>query len=379
MPPITIDLSNPEFNYAQYAEQGPVHRWTSPNGQSGWIIVGWPETRAALTNTALAKTPAAMAGRQPSAGWKEALTAPLLSHMLAHDGPEHLRLRRTVSRLFAPGSVDRFDTTISLAVSERITALPPIGHRVDLAAVYAKPIPYDIITSILGISDPSLIESSRLLSDVLLTPPRQLQRAGLHMARKLLSEMLFRHVIRRDDLLGVLARDSNLTWQEALSTAALILIAGHETTSAFITAVFYELLREDRQMLNSYRSGDLTMAEVTRTALNRHPPLPIATMRVASTPVTIADIDIAAGDLVLVSLRGPDPSEPSCPHSAAAAPHMSFGYGPHYCVGSHLALKQTIAAVEQLLVARPDIRLDGSPQWREGIMFGGVEHLGVQL
>ena len=62
MPPITIDLSNPEFNYAQYAEQGPVHRWTSPNGQSGWIIVGWPETRAALTNTALAKTPAAMAG-----------------------------------------------------------------------------------------------------------------------------------------------------------------------------------------------------------------------------------------------------------------------------------------------------------------------------
>ncbi|WP_128645612.1 cytochrome P450 [Rhodococcus sp. BS-15] len=378
MPSTTIDLSNTTLNHADYTALGPVHRWTSPNGQSGWIVVGRPEARAALTNAALAKTPSAMAGRQASTGWKEAITAPMLSHMLAHDGPEHVRLRRTVSRLFAAGAVDRFDTTIAAAVSERITGLPPIGHQVDLAAEYSKPIPYDIITSILGISDLSLVESSRLLSDVLLTPPRQLQRAGVRMARKLLSELLIRHVIRRDDLMGILARDPDLTWQEALSTAALILIAGHETTSGLITAVFYELLRDDRKALQSYRTGDLTMSEVTRRALTCHPPLPIATMRVASSPLTIADTDIAAGDLVLVSLRAPEPST-SCPHSAAAASHMSFGYGPHYCVGSHLALKQTAAAVEELLLARPDIRLDGPPVWRKGVMFGGIEQLPVQL
>lgn len=378
MPPVTIDLSDPTLNHSDCAEQGPVHRWTSPNGQSGWIVVGWPQARAALTNSALTKTPAAMAGRRPSTGWKEAITAPMLSHMLAHDGPEHVRLRRTVARLFAAGAIDRFDTTISMAVSERITVLPPFGHRVDLADVYAKPIPYDIITSILGVGGPSLIESSRLLSDVLLAPPRQLQRAGVHMARKLLSELMFRRFIRRDDLLGILARDPTLTWREALSTAALILIAGHETTSGFITGVFYELLRDDRKALKLLRSGDLTMDEMTRTALVRHPPLPIATMRVAAAPLTIDGIDISAGDLVLVSLRAPERSQGGRPHPAAFS-HMSFGHGPHYCVGSHLALKQTATAVEELLVARPDIRLDGPPVWRKGVMFGGLEHLPVQL
>ncbi|GAB0104303.1 hypothetical protein JMUB6875_32770 [Nocardia sp. JMUB6875] len=166
-----------------------------------------------------------------------------------------------------------------------------------------------------------------------------------------------------------------LSLKEALSTVALLLIAGHETTSNLILGTVLTLLRNPVD-LERVRSDPSYLDTIIDAALSSDPPLPVATLRQAHSPIDLADHRVNPGELLMVSLLAANQDLES------DSRHLSFGAGIHYCLGARLARTEVTAAVSHLINRYPTMSLATPPhtlRWRRSIVFRRLESLPVHL
>ncbi len=193
-----------------------------------------------------------------------------------------------------------------------------------------------------------------------------------------------------DDLLSALVQasdvDGGLSFDELLSTAYLLILAGYETTVNLIGNGVFALLHNPSQ-LAALRADPSLMPSAVEEFLRFESPLNTATMRFTTEAVRVGDVEIPAGQLVLVALLGAnhdsrqfdDPDRLDV--SRAPNPHLAFGHGIHHCLGAPLARLEGEIAIGRLLTRFERITLDPNIilQYRNSTLMRGLTALPVRL
>lgn len=401
--PTTIDLNgrffaDPNELYERLRRESPVARVTMPMGVTAWLVTRYEDVRPALNDPRLSKHAARyveILDRQsiPRDGGR--LGDSMAGHMLNTDPPDHTRLRKLVNHAFTPRAVARMRPRIE-EIANRLADTMALagagGSAVDLIDEFAFPLPMTVICELLGVPEGDR-DDFRAWSNTLLAVSPQHERVAAAAAVREFLARLVRDKAENpgDDMLSAIVQASedgeSLSVGEAMSTASLLLVAGHETTVNLIGNGVLALLTHPGQ-LAALRADPSLAPGVVEEVLRFDGPVNIATLRYTTEPVDIAGTTIPAGEVVLVSLvsanRDPDryhgPAEFDITRDAAG--HVAFGHGIHHCLGAPLARLEGEIAFRALVERFPDLALAEEPQRlvrRESTLIHGVARLPVRL
>ncbi|MFH9243973.1 cytochrome P450 [Streptomyces lydicus] len=380
--------ANPYKYYAKLRAQGPVHRVRVPNGPDVWLVVGHEAVRGALTDPRLSKNWRA-SGQLGPAGEESAL----FTNMLDADPPHHTRLRKLVAKEFTARRVEALRPRVQQITDELLDAMlaAPDG-RADLVEALAFPLPMTVICELIGV--PAMDrEAFRGWSNELVAPTGEeaAYAATVAMSDYLVGLIEARRKDPGEGLLSDLIRTSDedgdqLSREELVGTAFLLLVAGHETTVSLLSNGVRALLQHPAQ-LAALRADFSLLDNAVEEMLRYDGPVETATWRFSSEPVEIGGTLIPAGETILVALASAsrDPER----YSAAddfditrdARGHAAFGHGIHFCLGAPLARLEARIALRSLLERCPDLALDVDPgalTWRTGMLIRGTEQLPVR-
>ncbi|WP_454199409.1 cytochrome P450 [Nocardia sp. Marseille-Q1738] len=315
------------------------------------------------------------------------------------DPPDHTRLRRLVSKAFTPRVVRRLEPRIAEIVDDLLDQRAHAG-TFDAVDHLAYPLPVTVICELLGVpleDEARLSNWSALLSRTLdptsraapqfRADPAEIQRAGieLHAYFEELTERR-RHTPGQDLLSELIAAEDAgdvLTHAELISTCALLLVAGHETTVNLIANATLALLRRPHE-LAALRADPGRGPGVVEETLRFDPPVQLIP-RIAADDLTIGGMDIQRGDLVvlLIAAAHRDPAvfaDPDRFDPARDNRHLAFGLGAHFCVGAPLARLEARVALTRFAqrVESPSLPMD-PPRYREHVNLRGPAQLPIEF
>ena len=313
--------------------------------------------------------------------------------MLELEPPEHTRLRTLVNRAFVSRQVERLRPRAERLAHQLIDRFEADG-RIDLIPAFATPIPATIIAEMMGVpaeTGPQLVAWSNDMVRMYIHQPTRAVAERADASAKAFAEFIRDHAAERrkrpgDDLLSVLtaAHESGekLTEDELVSSAILLLNAGHEATVHQTGNAVRSVLSQGGDPRRFFTTPEAT-AETLEECLRYDAPLHIFT-RYAYTPVELAaDVTLQPGEQValLLGAANNDPTAFAAPRSfdpaRADQKNVSFGAGIHFCVGAPLARLELQAALKVLFERLPNLRLAGEPRCRDIYHFHGLERLEV--
>ena len=379
-------FSDPYSVHARLRAQHPVAQVIMPGGMPAWLVTGYAEARAALTDPRLHKLPD---------GWRpepDSLLAALDLHMLNLDPPDHDRLRKLVNKAFTPRRVEELRPRITAITAELLDDMST-RPEVDLLAAFAFPLPITVICELLGVPvadrDQFRAWSATIVADTV--SPEVFQADAGAMVRYFQMLLATRRREPADDLLSALvaARDEEdrLSENELLSMAFLLLVAGHETTVNLIASGMLALLLNPGELAR-LRADPALLSSAVEELLRYVNPVNNATFRFTGEPVEIGGVPIGSNEVVLVSLSGAnrDPARYAAPDrldlSRVNSGHLAFGHGIHYCLGAPLARLEAEIAFAGLLERFGSVTLAVPPselRWRPSTLIHGLESLPVRL
>ena len=367
------------------------------DGHPAWVVLGYDAARQALNDPRISKDMLA-ALRDNGDVVAEGLPGPEFSrHMLNVDPPDHTRLRRLVSRAFTPARVAALEPAIRAIAGRLLDELAAAGPgaTVDLIEGYAYPLPFEVIGELLGIP---AADRPRLHAwfQVLLTgwagdPPAAAVEASDGIVGYLRELVETKRRQPGEDLVSVLVAvdDDMLTTQELLSTLFQLVVAGHDTTASLIGNGVVALLDHPRQ-LQALLADPGRMPAAIDELIRFTAPVPHATFRVTTEPVTVGGVEIPAREQVLVCLGSAnrDPGRFPAPDvldiGRGDGTNLGLGHGIHYCLGAPLARLEARVAFEALLGRHPGLQLAvdrDALTWThgDGLVLRGLASLPVVL
>jgi len=400
LPPPLFDPFAPGFTddpYTQYAvmrAQAPVYQ--HPFGF--WLLTGYAEV-SWLLRAGLSVEDGNVAADSLLRQMREELYgdgAPRASarSMLDRDPPDHTRLRRLVSKAFTPRAIQALRPRITELVDGMLDAIAA-QRRVDLVDALAFPLPFRVIAEMLG-TPPADHERIRRLSGTVVRSLEPVADPDLVAAivaadeelTQVAAEMIaWKRANPADDLLTALihAEDDGdvLDDEELVAQTLLLYIAGHETTVNLIAGGTLALLRHPGQ-LALLREDPTLVGNAVEELLRYDSPVQ-ASRRITVEPVTVTGTTIPAGAFVMASLGSANRDEAFWGPDAGgldlrrenARQHVSFGAGPHHCLGASLARLEAGIAFERLVTRFPGLALDGDVVWNGRINLRGPAHLPV--
>ena len=316
--------------------------------------------------------------------------------MLDRDPPDHTRLRRLVSKAFTPRAIQALRPRITGLVDGMLDAIAA-QRRVDLVDALAFPLPFSVIAEMLG-TPPADHDRIRQLTGTVVRSLEPVADPDLVAAIvaadaeliRIAAEMIaWKRANPAGDLLSALihAEDDGdmLDDDELVAQTLLLYIAGHETTVNLIAGGTLALLRNPGQL--ALLRGDPALVGNAVEELLRYDSPVQATRRITVAPVTVGGTTIPAGAFVMASLGsanrderfwGPDAGELNLSRENARQ-HVSFGAGPHHCLGASLARLEAGIAFARLVTRFPRLALDGDVVWNGRINLRGPAHLPVSV
>ena len=310
-------------------------------------------------------------------------------NLLGLDPPEHSRLRRMLTPEFTIRRMKRLEPRIVEIVDAQLDEMEKAGPPVDLVENFALPIPSLVICELLGVpyddrADFQRRSARQLDFSVPIAERMDLQREG----RAYMTTLVAR--ARRqpgDDILGMLVREhgDEVTDDELVGVAGLLLLAGHETTSNMLGLGVLALLRHPEQ-LAAVRDDPAAVGPAIEEMLRWLSIVQTAIPRIATTDVEVAGVTIPEGALVFPSLPagnrdGAFIDSPEILDISRGAPgHLAFGHGVHHCLGAPLARMEMRIAFPSLLQRFPNLELAESfadVQFRSWNFIYGLKSLEV--
>lgn len=347
-----------------------------PDEVTAWVITRYEALHGVFRNPAVSKNwrnwAAHQKGRIP-ADW------PLLGmfavdNMFTADGAEHRRLRGLISGVFTRGRVEALRPRIQEIIEEVLAALPEHADAdgvVDLRQHFAYPIPMQVVCELLGVPADWRPELRELVDSLFRTDTTPEEAVRTQQRRhEMLAELLeLRTKEPAEDLTTALleARRNTpdaLSHEELTDTLWLLCTAGHETTLGLLANAVHALLTHPDQKEIATKGDADTWSAVVNETLRWDPPITNLSCGYPTRPLTIGDVTIPTGDALLASYTaaGRDPAEygPTADRfdiTADRSPHLSFGGGPHYCLGAPLATVEAPMALQALFTRYPELHL----------------------
>jgi cytochrome P450 len=289
--------------------------------------------------------------------------------MLGMDSPEHGRYRSLVSTAFRQKALARWESELVLQTANDLVDGFSWRNRADLVPEFTFPYPTKIIARLLGLPGEDYKRFQRWSIQIMnfhskrdeaITASREIQDylAGILAARR---------AEPKDDVISDLVQaeldGERLTDDEIYSFVRLLLPAGVETTYRSTGNLLFSLLSRPDQ-LDAVRSDRSLIPQAIEEALRFETPL-LNFTRVAVCDTELSGVPIPAGSTLLVmnAAANRDESRFSDPDvfdifRDNPKPHISFGSGPHICLGMHLARLEMRVALNVLFDRLPNLRLD---------------------
>ena len=329
-------------------------------GELGVTVLGYDECQTVLTHPDTF-----------SSSIYDQIMGPVMGRTLLElEGAEHRASRALVSPSFRSALLERWrDELVEIVVHELIDSFAPHG-RAELADEFTFAFPVQVIARIMGLPRQDY-ERFQRLSIELLNVVYDWERgiAASAALKTYFTEILAeRRRHPQDDLISMLAESeldgARLTDAEIFAFLLLILPAGVETTYRASGNLLVAMLTQPA-LLDALRADRGLLAGAFEEALRWEPPITTVVRR-AVRDCELGGVAIPAGANVSVSVAAanrdparyadPDRFDPTRRHIA----HLTFGGGPHLCLGMHLARMEATVAINALLDRLPDLRLDPS-------------------
>jgi len=391
-----VNRANPYPLYAQLRKT-PVTR--QPDGM--YVVSTYDEIVALLHDRRVSSDPRShpeFGGSSP--GYEGEPGLPL--SFINRDPPEHDQLRALAMRPFgppcSPGRIDGMRPWLTEVANGLINKMAG-KNRVDIVEDFSYPLPVAAICQLLGVpreDQPRFhVWADGLIDTIDVTTGTFEQR--MRRRTQVFGEMsqymngLVDAYTRQpgDDLISGLLADTGphgpMTRGDILSTASLLLVAGHETTVNLISNGLLTLLRHP-DVLHRLRHEPGITTKLVEELLRYEPPVQMRTNRATLADIPIAGTTIPAGSpLALVHAAGNrDPRRFADPErfdpDRAENQHIAFNSGIHYCFGAPLARVEAQVALPLLAMRLVNPRLVADPPpYRPNPELRGPSHLIIEL
>ncbi|WP_425828319.1 cytochrome P450 [Streptomyces fractus] len=319
--------------------------------------------------------------------------------MLNQDPPAHGRLRRLVSRAFTPRRVEAFEesarnrarTLLRKALDEDTDTA-----SVDLVATVTDDYALLNLADLLGVpeSDRALLlhwtrrvigyQDPEETSPAATTGPPVNPRSPSALADMFAyADELTAHKRAHpaDDIMTTLATDPDLTPPERQMFFFLLTVAGNDTVRSAAPGGL-ALLAGSPSAYEQLRTGKASLPLALDELLRRHPPV-LTFRRTATEDTALAGTPIKRGDKVVVFHASANHDERVFPDpftldpARTPNPHVSFGDGPHVCLGAHFARLQLQVLYEEVGRTLPSLTLAAPPKRLVSNFINGIKELRV--
>ncbi|TYB98916.1 cytochrome P450 [Micromonospora sp. WP24] len=316
--------------------------------------------------------------------------------MLGMDGPQHARVRGTVKDAFTATAVSRLSAAVRAGAEAHLTTLTAGERPADLVRDFAVPFALDVICDLLGLPREDRIQFRRW-GDMFLgsgdLSREDAARSATEMGGYLWDQLEQRRSCPAGDLMSrIAAGAADQPMDVQIKLPISLVVGGWETAASSIATFVYVLhtrpYRDGRtgweHLIAHPEQVDAAVTELERLYSTANgddmPRRVLADVRLPS------GVRLAEGDLVIPSHdaanRDPEvfPDPERMDFDRHPNPHLSFGYGPHYCVGAHLGALEVRTAVALLLAELPRLRLAVAPDevpWKAGHAILGPAALPV--
>jgi cytochrome P450 len=308
--------------------------------------------------------------------------------ILEMEGKEHVRHRNIISPFFTGRALRGPLPKVVTGIAHRLIDDFAAAGRADLVAQFAFTYPLRVMAHIIGIPIGDFDEFHRKALDLISVGdhPQRGLAASQWIADYLRPILAERKAHPTEDLLGRLARAEveghHLTDEEVISFLRLLLPAGAETTYRLLGSTLYALLTHP-EVLAAVRAERAALDLAIEETLRWESPVQYVT-RETTGPATLGGVELPVGAMLSVALGSANRDERHYDDPdrfdlhRSNDDHLAFGFGPHFCAGSHLARLEARIALEALLERLPDLRLDpGGRSTVVGLAFRSPDRLPV--
>ncbi len=392
-------FDNPYLQYNAVREQDPVHR--TPLGP--WAVFRYADVYKILRDLNLSveernatpmeiTDPEILALRAQSQDRRS-------SSMLDLDPPDHHRLRRLVSKVFTPRMIEELRPRIHTIVADHLESIAANGEISDVIDDLAFPLPFLVISEMMGIPEGRNRNDLRDWSGALVKTfdpiisaddVRNAIEAGDSMFAFLTEVVDEKRSNPGDDLTSAMIAaeedGDHLSTEELITNIALLFIAGHETTVNLIGNGTLALLQH-RDQLEMWRDDPSLDANAVDELLRYDGPVHFS-RRIAIDAFELDGHTIDKGSTLMVCLAAGnhDPAmfganaDDLDLRRANANQHLTFGGGFHHCLGNALARVEAQEAIGGLIRRFPNIELATDQlDWNGRIVIRGLNHLPVSI
>ncbi|WP_255800979.1 cytochrome P450 family protein [Mycobacteroides abscessus] len=375
--------------YEELRSDGPLHQVKLPNGQQMWLVIGHELARQLLSHPGLSKDRAKgwqLAQSHGTSGAGADASMRIAKNMLNSDPPDHTRLRALVGKAFTSHASAYLRPRMEQIAHQLLADIQP-GSTIDLLEDYAFPLPIRVITELLGIPYTDR-DRFRSWSQTIIDHPPFSDAEEVRAARNEFADYLANLIAAKragprgkdllDQLIDARVVDDRLSDTELISTVALLIIAGHETTVHLIANTVF-LIALDSKLRARALHDRTALRAILEETLRFEGPAHTTTLRHTVTEIALNEATIPKEEFVLVSLAAAnrDPEKFVNPNkfdpTRNVGGHLGFGHGIHYCVGAGLARLEAEVAIERLLAKFPNVTIAADPsslRWRSGLLRG---------
>ncbi|WP_326820298.1 cytochrome P450 [Streptosporangium sp. NBC_01756] len=375
------------YSEHEVPEVGPVRPYTLPSGEEGYLVTRYEDARRVLTDPVFSRAATLESGApryapRPSVGVPDSL--------LDMDAPRHTHLRNIASRAFTRRRIEAMRPGIQQVVDRLLDDLAASGPPSDLVEVLCAPLPITVICQLLGVpyEDRAIFRtwSQAMLS---VTDSSETVFEAAKNLRVYMTDLVAAKTTEPgDDLLSTLSSEGEgdaLTDSELVNLAVVLLVAGHETTLSQLAASVYALLRRPEMYVALHADPSLVPSAMEEL-LRVHPTIPQLLFRVTTHDTKVGGVHIPAcsGVVISASAANRDSAAFANAHEIkldrSDNTHVSFGHGPHFCLGAMLARAELQMATAGLVSRFPNLALAvpaSEIPWRTGHLVNGPTALPV--
>jgi cytochrome P450 len=378
-----VAVERPHDYFRPIREHDPIC-WSDRH--RAWIITGHPELGEAfrdlrLSTERMAAFRARLSGSRAHA--LEAAVELLDGWMLFHEPPTHSRLRHPLARSFTPRAVGRLQERVQDIADRLFDDLVTQGST-DLVTSFSHPLPAAVIAELFGVPPELgnwLAAWSANFGVVVFGATERpdyedVARASGEEFTEIIGGLMDRYRAEPDDnllslLLSSEGQREGLTTTEIIGACSLLLFAGHDTTTSLLGSATVALL-EHPDEAERLRCGDVDLDLAVEELLRFEPPAK-AMMRTVAEPHDRHGHPFELGQAVFFTILAAnrDPRVFDQPDRLDLGrqpnPHLSFGFGHHFCLGAALARLEARVALPTLFRRVPDLRITGDVIWKPTI------------
>lgn len=309
------------------------------------------------------------------------------------DGPRHTKIRRLLIAAFSPITVREAEPAVAALAREILDELAGI-ERTDLVERFTVPLPITVIATMLGIPASDRADFKRWSDDIMINGVYG--RDGIATLPEFHAYLDDQIAARRaatapsDDLVSRLVHaevdGERLTSREIRTQVRFLVMAGNETTTNLLGNTIYELLNHPGLWERVHGDRSL-IANAIEETLRFNAPVQFVP-RTCTAATELAGVPLEAGQRVMIGLGSANRDEDVFDvvdtfslDRGADLPHLTFGLGPHFCVGSALARMEVRVALEALLDRYPGLALEPGFTYEKApmMMVRGPQRLDVHL